>query len=143
MPMGVTGKIVIGGVAGVGVPLGVEYAMKGARVTIAGFTTKVSGLIGVVQGVGGLLVASGKVAKSVTPDTKSAMAAMGGSALATGVSIIALEELRKRAQYTFQRNESTRMASRLAQSGGRVSLTEGRRDYQRTDVPVAPLVQEV
>lgn len=146
--VGQTGKVIIGGAGGVAIPLGLEYLLQGARMNLGGFSTKWSGIVGLGEGVVGLAIGTGKVAKSMTPENRLAAAALGGSGLATGVAIIGLEELRKRAQYTFQQDESQRMARELQRNGGRIGLNQPRSEsagnrYERRENIVNPMIQEV
>ena len=139
--VGQLGMVALGGAGGVAIPLGAEYVLQGARVNIGGVSTKWSGLIGIGEGVVGGLVATGKVVKGATPDQKLAAAAMAASGAAVGVSIIVLEEMRKRAQYTFQQEQAKQMRERLESTDGRVGLKATR--MERQEHPIQPGVEEV
>ncbi|GAI19382.1 unnamed protein product [marine sediment metagenome] len=65
------------------------------------------------------------------PEDVALMAAMGGSKLATGISILVLDELRKRAAYTFKGKRKLPIGP-----GGTDSL-------ERIEFPVVDLVEEV
>jgi len=137
--MGIVAPVVGGGV-GVIVPLTTEYAVKGARF---GATTeeptkgyKWSGILGIVQGIVGvgLAAASQQWGKpKLGDDVKAGLAAMGGAGLATGGSILVLDELRKRGAYAFEKNV------KLRERRGR----EGLEEYERKKEIIEPLVEEI
>lgn len=144
-------KTVGGGLVGVIVPLGSEYILKGGRAfadpAIAGSGYKYSGIIGLVEGGVGIAVAMDKMPgiKLSSEDDKQMAAALGGAGLATGAGILILDEMRKRAAYTFQRSQQ----QRLRESQGRVPLRSPRAGleeetrFERIVEPVTPLVEEV
>ena len=128
-----------GAVIGVTVPIGIEYAAKGYRIGSTaeepnkGF--KISGVVGATLGAVELGVAFAGNAKKIgwprEPEDVALMAAMGGAKTATGVSILILDELRKRAAYTFKGKRTLPITP-----GG----TEG---LEREEFPVSELVEEV
>ena len=95
-------KVIGGAMGGVFIPIVIEYAMQGAD--IPGIPLKWSGAAGIaVGGVSiGLVMAKIGPFKFMQPDTKAALIAFGASSLATGISILILEQLRKSTGYTFQ-----------------------------------------
>jgi len=131
-------KPVGGAVLGVGIPLIVEYGAKGKRVSDQ-IPVKWSGVVGLVEGTIGIgaAVASeqGWALRGLKDEDKALLAAMGGAGLATGVSIIALDELRKRALYEFRRS------GRRAPSS--IPLTEQRYPRMQEETPTAELVEEI
>jgi len=95
----------VGGAAiGVAIPIVVEYAAKGQRLMGA---VKYSGVAGLVEGAIGIGAAlaseQGWALRGMKDEDKAFLAAFGGGGLATGLSIIVLDELRKRALYQFQK----------------------------------------
>ena len=96
-------KPVGGAIIGVSIPIGVEYAVKGKRL---GEKVKYSGLIGLTEGIIGIGGALGSergwYLKGMKDEDKAFLAAFGGAGLATGASILILDELRKRALYEFK-----------------------------------------
>lgn len=136
-------KPVGGAIIGVTVPIAIEYGAKGYRIgrteeePTKGF--KVSGVVGVGLGVVEIGLAYFEKPKSWYPDTdegkanKAMMAAMGGAKLATGASILLLDELRKRALYEFK-GKGTRLPI------GREPTGE---ELQREEYPIDPLVEEI
>jgi hypothetical protein len=97
-------KIFGGTLGGVALPIVIEFGAKGARISDQ-FPYKWSGVIGTVGGVTGVLPISWRdypLTKGMTPDNKNAVIAFGGSMFATGLSMLILDELRKRAAYTFK-----------------------------------------
>jgi len=128
-------KPVGGAVIGVSIPLIVEYGAKGKRLMDK---VKYSGLVGVAEGIIGIGAAAGSEAgwylRGMKDEDKALLAALGGAGLATGVSIIILDELRKRALYEFRK-------------GGRVPreiplVDEGFPRMQER-YPTAELVEEI
>ena len=95
-------KVIGGAMGGVFVPIVIEYAMQGADVP--SIPLKWSGVAGVAIGAVdiGLVMAGIGPFKFMKPDTKSALIAFGAASLATGISILLLEQLRKSTSYTFQ-----------------------------------------
>lgn len=132
-----------GAVIGVTVPIAIEYGAKGWRL---GSTeeepnkgVKISGIAGSVMGSVELGIALAGNAKKIgwprEPEDVGLMAAMGGAKLATGVSILVLDELRKRALYEFRRKKGR--SARLPIG------TRGEEGLQRETYPVMELVEEV
>jgi len=98
-------KIVGGAMGGVFVPIVIEFGAKGARISDQ-IPYKWSGVIGTAGGFfTGVLPIVWKdypLTKGMSPDNKNAVIAFGGSMFATGLSMLILDELRKRAAYTFR-----------------------------------------
>ena len=95
-------KTVAGTMGGVFVPIVIEYAVQGADVSPS-FPYKWSGVAGVAIGAVDLvLVYTMPKLKYATADNKYALVAFGAASLATGISILLLEQLRKSTAYTFQ-----------------------------------------
>ena len=99
-------KPVGGATLGVAIPLIIEYGAKGKRVS-DDIPVKWSGIAGVVEGVAGIgsaVVSEQKWAlRDLKDEDKAFLASFGGAGLATGVSIMVLDELRKRALYEFKK----------------------------------------
>jgi hypothetical protein len=95
-------KVIGGAMGGVFVPIVIEYAMQGADVPSIGL--KWSGVAGIAIGAVDIALIMAKIGpfKFMSPDTKAALIAFGASSLATGISILILEQLRKSTAYTFQ-----------------------------------------
>jgi len=100
-----SGKIFAGAFGGVSLPIVIEFATKGARIHDA-FPYKWSGVVGTITGVfTGILPAVWKeypLTKDMEKEDKNAVIAFGASSLATGIWILILDELKKRAIYTFR-----------------------------------------
>lgn len=96
-------KVIAAGMGGVFVPIIIEFGAKGARISDQ-FPVKWSGIIGVVAGAVpiGVHFAKPGFYTRMSDANKHAMLAFGASSLATGISIIVLDELRKRAAYAFR-----------------------------------------
>lgn len=97
-------EIVGGAMGGVFVPIVIEFGAKGARISDA-VPYKWSGVVGTGLGfVTGVLplVWKDHPVNKMAADTKDAVVAFGGASFATGLSILILDELRKRAIYTFR-----------------------------------------
>lgn len=98
-------KIFGGAVGGVALPIVIEFGAKGARISDT-FPYKWSGVIGTVGGVfTGVLPLVWKdypMTKGMATEDKYAVMAFGGSMFATGLSILLLDEMRKRAAYEFR-----------------------------------------
>ena len=98
-------KIAGGAMGGVFVPIVIEFGAKGARISDA-IPYKWSGVVGTVGGVfTGVLPLVWKeypLTKGMKEEDKNAVIAFGGASLATGLSILILDELRKRAAYAFR-----------------------------------------
>jgi len=136
--MGIVAPVAGGGI-GVLIPLGTEYAVKGARLGATpeeptkGY--KWSGILGLVQGILGVGLAAASQAwgkPKLGEDLKNGLASMGGAGLATGGSILVLDELRKRGQYAFKKNVDLRGRGR-----------EGLEEYERKKEIIEPLVEEI
>lgn len=140
-------KVGGGAMIGVGLPLVSEYALKGGRAfgdaAVAGSGYKYSGLIGVGGGVIGIAVAADKMPgiKVSGEDDKQMAAAYGGASLATGAGILILDELRKKAAWTWKQQAG----NRLRKTGGRIPLRRSGLEEQleRIIEPVTPLVEEI
>jgi len=130
-------KPVGGAVLGVSIPIIIEYGAKGARVSTS-VPVKWSGIAGIVEGVAGIgaAVASeqGWGLRGLKDEDKALLASLGGGGLATGVSIIILDELRKRALYEFRRT------GRAPRS---IPLTEQGYPRMQEETPTAELVEEI
>lgn len=96
-------KVIAGAMGGVFVPIAIEYAAKGADIS-AQVPLKWSGVAGVVIGAVpiGMVVAKIGPFRNMSESTKAAVIAFGAASLATGLSILILEQLRNSAGYTFQ-----------------------------------------
>lgn len=98
-------KIAGGAMGGVALPIVIEFAAKGARIHEK-FPYKWSGVVGTGLGfVTGVLPAVWEkypLTKDMTPENKNMLIAFGASDFATGVSILILDELKKRGSYEFQ-----------------------------------------
>ena len=98
-------KIFGGAAGGVALPIIIEFGAKGARISEQ-IPYKWSGVIGTAGGFfTGVLPIVWKeypLTKGMSPDNKNAVMAFGGSMFATGLSMLILDELRKRAAYTFR-----------------------------------------
>lgn len=129
-------KPVGGAVLGVTIPIGIEYGVKGKRVSTE-VPVKWSGLAGIVEGVAGIGAALGSeqgwFLRGMKDEDKAFCGALGGAGLATGVSIIILDELRKRALYEFKRGKAPR----------RLPLTEEGFPRMEEETPTAELVEEI
>jgi len=134
-------KPVGGAVIGVTIPIAIEFGAKGARIGATAEEPtkgyKWSGVIGTILGIGEIGVAyAGHTKKIGWPSEKEDvgfMAAMGGAKLATGVSILILDELRKRALYAFRK-------------GKRIPISEegeGGEGLEREMTPTSELVEEI
>jgi len=95
--------IIAGGMGGVFVPIVIEFAAKGQRISDQ-IPLKWSGVVGVVGGIVpiGMHFAKPGIWTKLSEDTKRGALAFGAASLATGASILILDELRKRAMYTFE-----------------------------------------
>ena len=124
-------KPVGGAIIGVTIPIAIEFGVKGARISDT-FPYKWSGVVGTVLGLGEIGIAwAGKTKRIGWPskdDDVALMAAMGGAKLATGLGILILDELRKRALYEFR-------------GGQRIPLIE--EEYERKVTPTTELVEEI
>lgn len=131
-------KVAGGAFAGVVIPIGIEYGAKGGRVTAG--TVKWSGVVGLFEGVIGLgaayLSKKGTVLRGLSEEGRMGLAAFGGAGLATGTSIIVLDELRKRALYEFRKNYGGRAPRNLP-------LTEEGLPMAEEEIPTHPSVEEV
>jgi len=127
-----------GGFLGVSIPIGVEYGVKGARVTTG--TVKWSGVVGLVEGVIGIGAAymskRGMALRGLTEEDRAGLGAFGGAGLATGTSIIVLDELRKRALYTFRKKYGGKVPEQL-------ELVEEGFPRAEEETPTHPSVEEI
>lgn len=100
-----TAKVFGGAAAGVAIPIIIEFGAKGARISDA-VPYKWSGVIGTAggffTGVLPLVWKGYPLTKGMAEADKNAVIAFGGSMFATGLGILILDELRKRAAYTFR-----------------------------------------
>jgi len=96
-------KLIAAGMGGVFVPILIEFGAKGARISDQ-FPFKWSGVVGVIAGAVpiGLHFAKPGFYQRMSDSNKTALVAFGASSLATGMSILVLDELRKRAVYQFR-----------------------------------------
>jgi len=97
-------KVFGGAAGGVALPIVIEFVAKGARISDS-FPYKVSGVIGVAGGVVTGVLPLWKdypLTKNMKDEDKHAVIAFGASMFATGLSMLVLDELRKRAAYTFE-----------------------------------------
>lgn len=143
MPEAIIVKPVIGGIIGVTVPIAIEYAGKGYRLgstaedPLKGY--KLSGVVGTGLGVVEIGVAWAGHKKKIGWPSKdedvALMGAMGGAKLATGVSILILDELRKKNLYAFKKR------------GAKLPIgpegLEGIEGLERITYPVEELVEEI
>lgn len=99
------GKVIGGAMGGVFLPIVIEFGAKGRRISEQ-VPLKISGVVGVGTGmVTGVLPAvwpDYPLTKDMSDDNKNAVMAFGGASLATGLSILVLDELRKREIYEFK-----------------------------------------
>ena len=134
--------IKVGGASAIGVtiPLASEMGLKGMRVGVDPYATKVSGLIGIAEGIGGLGGAYYYHKKAKKAEDVAALAALGGAGLATGVSICLLDYARAQGQYAFRKD----MERRLRDRGGNIPLSrQGLEELRREEQPVSPMVEEI
>jgi len=96
-------KVIGGAMGGVFIPIVIEYAMQGADIS-TDIPYKWSGVSGIAIGAVDLALVYAKIGpfKYMQQGTKDALIAFGASSLATGISILILEQLRKSTSYTFQ-----------------------------------------
>jgi len=98
-------KVFAGGFGGVVVPIVIEFGVKGARISEQ-IPYKWSGVIGVAGGVfTGVLPIVWKnnpLTRGMSEENKHATIAFGAAMFGTGVSMLILDELRKRAAYSFE-----------------------------------------
>lgn len=99
------GKVIGGAMGGVFLPIVIEFGAKGKRISEQ-VPLKWSGVVGVGTGiVTGVLPAvwpDYPLTKDMSDDNKNAVMAFGGASFATGLSILILDELRKRELYEFR-----------------------------------------
>ena len=126
-------KPVGGAIIGVTIPIVVEYAAKGKRLAEK---VKYSGIVGLVEGGVGILSAVGSqrgwYLRGLKDEDKAFLASLGGAGLATGASIIILDELRKKALYEFKHGRKPPR---------KLPLTHFPRMEEET--PTAELVEEI
>lgn len=98
-------KIFGGALGGVTLPLVIEFGAKGAKIsdTIPYKWSGIAGTgIGVVTGILPLVWGEYPLTRGLATEDKYALEAFGGASFATGIGILILDELRKRAAYTFK-----------------------------------------
>lgn len=121
-------KMILGGMGGVFVPIVIEFGAKGARISDQ-IPFKWSGVVGTV--VGAVPIIGYYVKKDaferMKPENRNGILAFAASSLATGISILVLDELRKRAAYEFR--------------GGNVPLTMP--DTEGLTAPVGQVIKEI
>jgi hypothetical protein len=127
-----SGKVFGGALGGVAIPIVIEFGAKGARISDS-IPYKWSGVVGTVGGVfTGLLPLVWKeypLTKGMATEDKHAVMAFGGAMFGTGLSILILDELRKRAAYTFR---------------GELPLTEGYvSEREGLELPPEELIKEI
>lgn len=106
-------KPVGGAMIGVAIPIVADYALKGGRLGATeeepGKGFKWSGILGLGLGLveTGLAWAgsTGRIGWPKEKEDVGLVAAMGGASLATGASILILDELRKTAAWAWKRGE--------------------------------------
>lgn len=98
-------KIFGASLGGVALPIVIEFGARGARISEQ-MPYKWSGVIGTAGGfVTGILPLIWKdypLTKTMATDDKNAVIAFGGAMFGTGISMLILDELRKRAAYEFR-----------------------------------------
>ncbi len=144
MPNSEVMKPVIGAVIGVTVPIALEYGAKGYRLgsteedKLKGY--KISGVVGTGLGVVEISLAwaghKGKVGWPKEDEDVALMGAMGGASLATGVSILILDELRKKNLYAFKKKHGAKLP--IGPEG-----LEGTEELERVTYPVDSMVEEI
>jgi len=121
-----------GAMIGVTIPIGLEYAVKGARIGDPNTGFKVSGVTGVALGIPEVAGAYMGYRRGWKDENVAMLAAMGGAKVATGISILILDELRKRALYAFRRKR-----------GETLPIGEGKEELEREEYPTVELVEEI
>jgi hypothetical protein len=98
-------KVIAGAMGGVFVPIVVEYAMKGADINPS-VPLKWSGVAGIIIGIVPISLTYAKIGpfRTMSEDNKHAVIAFGAASLATGISILILEQLRNSQGYAFRGN---------------------------------------
>jgi hypothetical protein len=96
-------KIIGGAMGGVFIPIVIEYATQGADINST-IPLKWSGIAGVGIGAVDLALVYAKVGpiRNMSTESKDALVAFGAASLATGISILILEQLRNSTNYKFQ-----------------------------------------
>jgi len=122
-----------GATLGVTVPIVVEFGAKGARIGDPDKGVKISGVVGVGLGVPEVLLAVGGETKwGWSKERVAFLASMGAAKTTTGVAILILDELRKRAAYAFRKKRGTTLP-----------ITEGGEELEREAYPTEELVEEI
>jgi len=122
-----------GAMLGVTIPIVVEYGAKGARVGDPATGFKISGVVGVGLGIPEILLAYGGDKRWGWAKERVAMlAAMGAAKATTGLAILVLDELRKRAAYAFRKKR-----------GESLPIGEGKEELEREEYPTEELVEEI
>jgi hypothetical protein len=95
-------KVIGGAMVGVFVPIAIEYAAKGADISKE-IPLKWSGVAGIVVGAVPIALVVAKIGpfRNMRDENKDAIIAFGAASLATGISILILEQLRKDKAYKF------------------------------------------
>jgi len=125
-------KPVGGAMIGVSIPIGVEYAAKGARIGDPNTGVKVSGVTGIVLGIPEIGVAVIGHRRKWSNENVAFFAAMGGAKVTTGIAILILDELRKRALYAFRKKR-----------GESLPIGEAKEELEREEYPTVELVEEI
>jgi hypothetical protein len=135
-------KVIGGAMAGVFVPIAVEYAMNGADISTS-IPLKWSGVAGIVIGAVplGLVVAKIGPFAYMQPQTKDAVIAFGASSLATGIAILLLEQLRNSTAYKFQARPRGPMQPAWVPANPLPSYQQGL--AQQYTAPVGQVVKEI
>jgi len=126
-------KPVGGAMLGVTIPIVIEYGAKGARIGDPATGYKISGVTGLILGIPEIGVAYVGHKKWGWKDENVAMlAAMGAAKTTTGLAILVLDELRKRAAYAFRKKR-----------GESLPIGEGKEELEREEYPTEELVEEI
>ena len=137
-------KVIGGTMAGVFVPIAVEYAMNGADISTS-IPLKWSGVAGIVIGAVplGLVVAKIGPFGYMTPQTKDAVIAFGAASLATGIAILILEQLRKSTAYKFAARPGARYPMQPAYIPANPLPSYQNSLAQQYTAPVGQVIKEI
>jgi len=124
-------KPVGGAMLGVSIPIGIEYAAKGARVGDPNTGFKISGITGIALGIPEIGVAYMGHRREWEDANVAMLAAMGAAKATTGACILILDELRKRAAYAFRKGR------------GETLPVTGEKELERIEYPTEELVEEI
>jgi len=129
-------KVAAGAAVGVFVPIVIEYAVKGADIT-ATVPLKWSGVAGIVMGVVPIALVAAEIGpfRGMRDETKDAVIAFGAASLATGISILILEQLRRSAGYVFNMPMSPAMVPQQPLGMGAYA--------QQYTAPVGQIIKEI